>query len=287
MREERGASVGRAATTFADPGLQARYSEDGVVSVPLLDPETLGSLRDEVERLVPEARVPFTGNFQGDTPESRRTCMEIVRRHVEPAARALLPTQRFFTTAMFVKQPGSVSEKPLHQHWTMVDEDRFSSGLVWVAVTDTDATNGGLEVVLGSHRLHTSVRGTPDLHVPMGGTEVGERLRREFLTPLALHAGSAAIMDDRLLHGSSHNRSDRPRIAVGLAFCSPGADLLHYYYDHDRDVLLRFRVEPEFFLEHPWPERPSGPYVIDVERVAISPSPPLEVQIDSLRPRHG
>jgi hypothetical protein len=267
--------------TFPDPARQQAFERDGVVVVPLLGPDEVRSLRDEIERLLPHTATGFTGNHQGDTPEVRRACSDAVRRHVEPAAARLLPGHEFHATAVFVKPPTETTEKPLHQHWTFVDEERFTSGLVWVALDDTDRRNGGLHVVLGSHRLRTGVRGTPDLHPPMDGTEAGAVIYEDYLTPMDLPAGTAAVMDDRLLHGSTPNRSGAARVAVGLAFRPAGAPLHHYHLDPE-EGLLRFTVTPEFFQEHDWPRRPDGPWVLGVAKVDEAEPPDLLEQVRAL-----
>jgi hypothetical protein len=263
-----GATLGPDArpATFSDARLEDQYATEGYLRMPLLDPDRVARLRCDLERLLGNSDTPFMGALDGDTVAFRQASGALVREHVEEAAAEVLPGQSFFMTAFFSKAPRESSQKTVHQDWTVVDEHRFVSGLVWVPLQDTDEHNGGLQVAPGSHRLETGVRGTPDLHVPVVGTHLGERLERDLLVAVDLQAGEAAITNHRIFHGSPPNRSTAHRLAVGLAFHPTGSPLYHWF-DDGGEGLLRFEVEPGFFLTHVPPARPDGRFVIDVVRV--------------------
>ncbi len=47
---------------------------------------------------------------------------------------------------------------PIHQNWTFVDEDKFTSVSVWVPLCDVSRFNGTLEVVPKTHNTLTKYR---------------------------------------------------------------------------------------------------------------------------------
>lgn len=267
--------------TFVDAGLDSVFRRDGVVVTPLLDPDHVAQLRSQIDHLLPDEQAGFTGSHLGDSERARRATAAAVREVLEPAVRPFFAGHAFHSTGVFVKNAVQDTAKPLHQHWTFVDEARFCSGLVWVPLDDTTSSSGGLQVVLGSHTLKTGPRGTPDMHVDMAGTEAGAWLEQRYLQDVDVQAGSAVVMDDRLLHSSTPNRSGARRIAVGLAFHPIEAELYHFYREPDGEV-ARYTVDPEFFETHDWPARPSGPHVRSVMSVAPGEEVELLAQLSGL-----
>jgi len=267
--------------TFLDPALQEQFEVDGVVIVPLLSAAALQNLTEAVLPLVPADPVPMLSPHVGDDVDVRRALAAVAQTHLTPALASLLPDQEVFTGSVLVKSPGPGSEHALHQDWTVVDEDHFVSGVVWVPLVDTDERNGGLHAVLGSHRLRTPVRGSPDLGLSLGQSELSRQLHAEHLTPLVVPAGNAAVFDHRLLHGSPMNRSSAPRIAVSVAFHPRGADLFHYRTEGPRH-LLRYRVRADFATELDLSSGPNGEYVLGVERVPAPPAPDEAALLDQL-----
>lgn len=228
--------------TFVDQRSQDRFEEQGWVVLPLLDATETARLRREVLALVPADR-----HVMGLTDDTtRRLTDELVRSAVAERAREVFVDHDLFLGTLFVKRPGSDGEKPLHCDWTFVDETIHTSGVVWVALDETDARSGGLTAVPGSHRLDIPPRGSPDLHFDIAGTEAGGLLR-EAAVDIAVPAGSAAVFDHRLIHGGGPNLGARDRVAVGLGFKPRTADLVHHRLFVD-GTIRRYVVDEDFFL---------------------------------------
>jgi ectoine hydroxylase-related dioxygenase (phytanoyl-CoA dioxygenase family) len=124
----------------------------------------------------------------------------------------------------FIKEPRSGESVGWHQdayYWPIAPHHSVT---VWVAFTDVDVGNGAMKVVPGSHEAgvirhrrldHTDSVLTLEL-------EKGS-FRDDTAVSLELPAGQCSLHDDRLIHGSPPNPSDRRRI--GLAIRYSGTDV--------------------------------------------------------------
>ena len=72
-----------------------------------------------------------------------------------------------------------------------------------------DPENGGTLVLPGSHRLQTN---------PTAGGEVDPNQPLPTERNAAGNAGSVLVMDSRLWHSVSPNRSNRPRVALAVRY---------------------------------------------------------------------
>ena len=87
----------------------------------------------------------------------------------------------------------------------------------WVALQDTDLTNGGMRTIVGSHKwglvMNSNGFGEQDLQeqsrrfAPLGGTAWLDE-------PCILKAGQASFHHCLTFHGSGQNLSDQPRLSV-------------------------------------------------------------------------
>lgn len=230
----------------------------GIAIVDLLDDAALAELRRTAADLgVAPARGFFPSLFHPD-PAHRVAVDAAIRRVLWPALARVVPSHRL-AFANFVTKSAATPESavPLHLDWSFVDEDRHRSLGFWCPLVDVDATNGALEVVLGSHRLPIGVRGacTP---FPYPALELV--LRERWLVSLPLRAGQAIVMDHRLMHASPANRSAHARTAAAGVLVPHGAVLRHHHVpDPARpDELEIFEVDDAFHLRHPTGTRPAG-----------------------------
>jgi hypothetical protein len=143
-----------------------------------------------------------------------------------------------------------------HQDWWCWDHPAsFQPAAPQVALlcylTATDADNGALRVLPGSHLKSTPLHAAlPEAHAssrPPSPDHEAMRAHPEQVT-LALGAGDAAVIDYRLLHGTHPNRSDSRRDCVLLSFTPSWGDL----HPEVRGHLIRHSAQPT------GAERPSG-----------------------------
>lgn len=247
------------AAVLKDPESDRLFREDGFVVIPLVPAAALAALRVALDQLVPEDRGPFFGLYRNDHLALRRRLDATVRHHLEGPVLATLHRQRIYIGSVLVKYPEAGTHLALHQDWSFVDESRFVSGAVWVALEDVDRTLGGLRVVPGSHRLDLPYRGTP------AAPSLDEATDGSTVVDLAVPAGHAVIYHNALIHGSSDNVTSRRRTVAVLGFVSEDAEMVHFHVD-DAGQRWRYRITDDRSFHYQPPAAPSGPTVLGVER---------------------
>ena len=125
-----------------------------------------------------------------------------------------------YGTLVLAKQPHDLRYASLHQ-------DSFYSGLhltpsttAWIALTSSHQGNGCMRVIPGSHRLgaveHENVT-DPNLL-----NRRGERIKIDVdeseAVDVVLKAGEVSLHESTLVHGSTRNMSDEPRIGFIVRF---------------------------------------------------------------------
>lgn len=230
---------------FRDAALEAAFTEHGYVVLPLLDAEEVEGLRAGYDALHDEGH-GFLPDYFLDEPDLKRRVDSVVRPVMAPLVERHLDGHVPFMTSYLMKFPDEQSALGLHRDWSYVDERRYRTAVVWVALDDTsdELDNGPLRIVPGSHTVVPRFRGTRT-EDPFG--EHRDLILRHCLVEVPVAAGDAVVMDNRLVHASFPNRSGRPRLAVATAVRPAEAPLLHPV-QHD-DVIDLHEVDDEFFFD--------------------------------------
>jgi phytanoyl-CoA hydroxylase len=113
------------------------------------------------------------------------------------------------------------SDIPLHQDNGYGQLEPMTDITVWIPLVDTNAQNGCLHIVPGSHR------GGLLEHSPAGVNPVLiEAATRESATPVEARAGEGIAFSGLTLHGSGPNHSPNVRAALYVRYCEPHVRLL-------------------------------------------------------------
>jgi len=235
--------------------LQATFDERGYVVVPLLSPEQT----DGLYRWYDE-RAGITGpNPDGaydDTyaefstihsfPEFRQAAYRAITEvAVAEANRYLVDYEPL--VANFVNKPPGTGIVPAHQNWSVVDESRFQSVSVWIALVDCVVENGALQMLDASH---TTFRGQRGMWSYQSFSDVEDLLVDQYLTPVSVRAGEAIILDDAIVHYSPPNLTGSRRLAIQLVMRPDDAEPVFYQQVGQRDDVYEvdvWRVDQPFF----------------------------------------
>lgn len=230
--------------------IRADYERDGFAVIPgLIDAAALAALRLTYDRLFDSQAGWGSGDFfdmlsvedakvageaaVGTAPGALRLpqlawpsryapelASAPLRQAAEAIGKDLLGPNAELVWEFAIMKPARVgAPTPWHQ-----DEASFTLGTpyrtavsIWIPLQDTDATNGCMLYVPGSHRdallTHESVDGAGRAHALRA---VGVDPTRG--VPVPLRAGDAVLHHSRTLHAAGPNISDAPRRALTLEF---------------------------------------------------------------------
>lgn len=172
-----------------------------------------------------------------------------VQKVLVPAAQKYLNDYVPVFAAMSVKHPKPDSAMHLHQDWAHVDETKFRSINMWVALDETNDKNGAICLLKGSHRLFDYTRGVsiPDTfrHIPT------EKLHK-YLTDIYLGPGDAVAWDHRVVHGSNTNFTNKMRLAAVVNMRPADAQFLLYYIKPQTEIkdVEVYAPDHDFFIAY-------------------------------------
>jgi hypothetical protein len=140
-------------------------------------------------------------------------------RILDAVADVLGPDVLCWASGLFYKpprDPGFVSWHQDAMYWGLEPDDVVTA---WVALTDSDAGNGAMEVLPGSQRgallPHTETYAADNLLTR--GQEIAVEVDRGRAVMLTLRAGEMSLHHVKLAHGSEPNLSDRPRVGFAAS----------------------------------------------------------------------
>jgi ectoine hydroxylase-related dioxygenase (phytanoyl-CoA dioxygenase family) len=184
----------------------------------------------EMQRL--NADLPMLMNLlkPGETPKDIREWHETSRylydicmnpRILDLVEGIVGPNFFFWGSNFFIKAPHSTDTVGWHQdayYWPMSPHNTVT---VWLAFSDVDVANGAMQLIPGSHlagliQHQRSAREATDsvltLQLDRGS------FREDSAVPMVLRAGEVSLHDDRAVHGSAANSSDRPRVGLTIRY---------------------------------------------------------------------
>jgi Phytanoyl-CoA dioxygenase (PhyH) len=230
-----------------DPGHWRQIQTAGYLQVPVLPPSVVALLLEEFERFHPV--LPASGfvssTYSADLDYKKAVndrVTDIIRPYLDP----LFCNHRLLGGTFLYKMPGPQSGVPLHQDWTVVDEDRHMAINVWMPLVDADMGNGTLQVLPGSQRAMRTLR-APTLPPNCAGHE---KLLMEHMLPIPTRAGDALVINQATIHSSPPNLSDIVRPAITIGLVSADTPLRFYYRDPQRTDgrIEMFEQGDDFYL---------------------------------------
>ena len=135
------------------------------------------------------------------------------------AEKILGPDFYLWGSQFFSKDPGDGKTTPWHQdafYWPLTPHNTVT---VWLAFVDSDAANGAMQLVPGTHRsgklkhrTTNSAGNVLDMELESGTFKLADAIH------LNLKAGQASLHDDNVVHGSGPNISNRLRCGLTMRF---------------------------------------------------------------------
>ncbi len=235
---------------FQSPSLQESFEADGFVKIPALlnsvDVAALRAAYATVAAAHERINIPYITTSHSNDAELITKVDEMLQSIIAPALKEHLVNYNLLFGNFLVKMPMAQSETSPHQDITFVDESRFASVNIWVALENMNEQNGCMYFLKGSHKLMPTIRPTFDYKWHY------ENVKQEIISQsevFTAKAGDAFIFNHAVIHGSYSNTTQSPRLAAVIAAYSKDAQLIHYFIPNpDSSVLQKYRMTKEAFL---------------------------------------
>ncbi len=266
---------------FRDQSLERKFRTYGYLILPLVNENERESLLAGYENLkTGKADSNPQGSFTDETPAYREQADLFIKEKLAAKMDEILKGYKIIFSNFMAIEPGPESEVGIHQDWSYLDEEIFSSVNVWLPLTGVREMDGPLHLVPGSHTLPTSIRYSPR-EEPNWSQHFD--LIKEKAVRVDCKKGEAVFFHPGVLHFFPANQSVSPRVAVGLVSNPKDASAIHFFRNRkaDAEALEIFEVETSFFYDFKNGERPArGAHYrrrIDYDHLSFT-----KIQLDSL-----
>ncbi len=201
----------------------ARYRDEGYLApIRIMDAADAAALRRDLETV--EAR--RGGKLRGDLRHKSHLLFpflaDLVRdaRLLDAVEDVLGPDLLCWTSNFFIKEAASPAFVSWHQDSTYWGLSAPEVATAWVALTPSNADNGAMAVIPGSHKLdQVPHRDTFDRHnLLTRGQEIAVAVNEKQAVPLVLDPGEMSLHHVRLVHGSAPNPSPDRRIGFAIRY---------------------------------------------------------------------
>jgi hypothetical protein len=270
---------------FRDLNNEQFFQEEGYVLIDLLNHHQIKALND----IYLSANLSYNQKFYSSSfignMETKLKLNNEIKSIVEPSIQKHFKDYENLGSVFLIKPHGKESEMPIHQDWTVVNENEYYSATIWIPLQETSIKNGCLKVLPKSHKLNKSLR-SPTLTDPI--SEIKD-ICEDHLIAITLKIGQAMIFNQSLIHSSFPNLSNEPRIAVAYGLIPKDADLIFYFKKENKNQVEVLNIEKDFFLDYPRPgERPNNATLKEV--ITYNPiiiSPKIFYEFYHLMPKHN
>lgn len=235
-----------------DSELNKALQQNGYAIVPFLNDEEIDDLKSffyQSHSNLPEGMYASSHSPDFDL---RKSMNEKISEVIQRASKEAFKDSRVLGATFMVKSKGQNGVLQPHQDWNIVDETKFNSYNIWLPLVDTDSQNGTLLILPNSHNLFSNIRG---LNIPSSFENVIEDVW-QYLVPIDMKVGEALVYDHRLLHASSENKKDTPRLVI-VSGLVPATAEMRYYYGCDGKIET-YACTPEFYFNQDINSGPKG-----------------------------
>lgn len=234
---------------FKNNSYQSSYLKDGFVKFPLLDTSEVAQLREfySTRKSKHLTHQPILHSTSDTSDYSLVNEVDnFIQKTVKRALDNVIDNYEPLIANYLTKEPGKGSETEYHQDPTLVDESKYVSGNVWIALQDTDTKNGNLKIIRGSHLVCPNIRSTPNC--PLYFERFKDALD-DYAVEVPLKAGEAVFVNHNTIHGATSNSSTAERIAAVLAIKSKDAPWIFYYWEPGtpEDNVEMYSISPYAF----------------------------------------
>ena len=229
-----------------------QYNREGwYAPVSVLSPSEASAIRGKLEAVEAEA-----GGLKGPLRHKSHLLFtwldELIRqpRILDAVEDVIGPNILCWGSSFFIKEPRNPGFVSWHQDSTYWGLDPADVITAWVAFSDSNAANGAMRVIPGTHKLdQVTHRDTFNAdNLLSRGQEIEVDVDASQARMLELRAGEMSLHHVRLIHGSDPNPSDTRRIGFAIRYIP--THVRQVAGTHDSATLVRgVDTEQNFALE--------------------------------------
>lgn len=188
----------------------------------------------------------YSTSFHPDTELKKKVSDEIIAL-IQEKLNSIAEDYKILGSSFLKKNPNDNNPLPLHQDWTVTDEEKYGSYTIWIPLQDTTQQNGAIRVIDGSHNTENNFR-APSLPVSF---EAERNQFDNYLKTLALKKGEAFIFNQKLMHASWPNQSGEERLAVTIGLVPKDAALFMLYFNKQKNEVQQYSMPDDLFIHYP------------------------------------
>ncbi len=221
------------------------YNQQGYIHIPnFLSAEELESLKQLYHK---KEKSFFDKGFHRTLDlknlKKKKEIYDSIASIVTPKGQQYLKDYRMLLTSFMTKEKKADAFE-IHQNWTFVEEDKFTSLVIWIPLQDVDDSNGGMSFIPASDQWNKGIRGN---NITWQYESQKDKLLKD-LIPLSMKAGDAVIFDDATIHYTSPNANKKPRIAIAQVMIPKAAQPIFYNLNPQTKQLEKYAISDNFYL---------------------------------------
>jgi hypothetical protein len=201
----------------------ARYREEGwLAPIRVMGEDEAAGLRAALEAVEGRMGGPLRGDLRHKSHLLFPFLAELIRhpRILDAVEDLLGPDILCWSSSFFIKEAANPSFVSWHQDSTYWGLSQPEVATAWVALTPSNAANGAMAVIPGSHKLdQIPHRDTFHRHnLLTRGQEIAVEVDAAKAVLLELSPGEMSLHHVRLVHGSAPNPSPDRRIGYAIRY---------------------------------------------------------------------
>jgi hypothetical protein len=250
------------------PAQIAAYQTEGYLApVKVMDEADAVKLRKNLETIEAGMGGPLRGDIRHKAHLLFPFLADLVRHKaiLDAIEDVLGPDLLCWTSNFFIKEAENPAFVSWHQDSTYWGLSAPEVATAWVALTPSNAENGAMAVIPGSHTLdQIPHRDTFDRHnLLTRGQEVAVEVDETKAVPLVLNPGEMSLHHVRLVHGSPPNPSADRRIGFAIRYIPTHIRQLE---GEDSATLVRGTDRFHHFEHEPRPDSEMAPQMLALHR---------------------
>ena len=244
------------------------YQEFGYVApIRVMSAEQANSLRMNLEEFERSHRGPLKGAFRHKSHLLFSWLNDLVRlENIVDAVEDLYGQNLLcWTSNFFIKEAKDPSYVSWHQdstYWGLSKPDVVTA---WVALSESDKSNGAMEVIPGTHMLdqipHKDTFAKNNALTR--GQEIAVEVDRTKAVAIELQPGEMSLHHVRIIHGSPANSSSKRRIGFAIRYIPTYVKQLE---GDDSATLVRGADDFQTFKHEPRPTRDLEPEFVALHK---------------------